>query len=141
MECGCWVACHQSQCRQNFNAPLVNTAAMALQYLPEVQPQHLAPPFPVWKHMRRNTYRKKKRQKQSTFIYGTTKRIWPRFSARPDLERSLAKTKKNYSSHPVSSNCSFQVEYLTNVRDSLNLNGGDVGANLPLGYRIYVGIV
>jgi hypothetical protein len=28
-----------------------------------------------------------------------------------------------------------------NVRDSLNLNGGDVGANLPLGYRIYVGIV
>ncbi len=68
------VACHQSQCRQNFNAPLlrlVNTAAMALRYLPEVQ-QHLAPPFPVWKHMRRNPYRKKKRLKKSIFIYGTT---------------------------------------------------------------------
>ena len=50
---------------------LVNTAAMALRYLPEVQ-QHLAPPFPVWKHMRRNPFRKKKRQKKSIFIYGTT---------------------------------------------------------------------
>jgi hypothetical protein len=42
---------------------------MALRYLPEVQ-QHLAPPFPVWKHMRRNPYRKKKRQKKSIYIYG-----------------------------------------------------------------------
>jgi hypothetical protein len=50
---------------------LVNTAAMALQYLPEVQ-QHLTPPFLVWKHMRRNPFRKKKRQKKSIFIYGTT---------------------------------------------------------------------
>jgi len=40
---------------------------MVLRYLPEVQP-----PFPVWKHMRRNPYRKKKRQKKSIFIYGTT---------------------------------------------------------------------
>jgi hypothetical protein len=60
------VACHQSQCRQNFDAPLVNTVAMALRYLPEVQ-QHLAPPFPVWKHMRRNPYRKKDRNSQFLF--------------------------------------------------------------------------
>jgi hypothetical protein len=62
-----------------------STAAMALRYLPEVQ-QHLAPPFPVWKHMRRNPYRKKKRQKKSIFIYGTTfkkNESGKRFSARP----------------------------------------------------------
>jgi hypothetical protein len=61
------VACHQSQCRQNFNAPIVNTAAMALQFLPEVQ-QHLAPSFPVWEHMRRNPYRKMKNRK-SQFLF------------------------------------------------------------------------
>jgi len=44
-----------------------NIVAMVLRYLPEVQP-----PFPVWKHMRRNPYRNKKRQKKSIFIYGTT---------------------------------------------------------------------
>ena len=36
------VACHQNQCRQNFNTPLLpsGTVAMALRYLPAVQ-QHL----------------------------------------------------------------------------------------------------
>jgi hypothetical protein len=60
------VACHQSQCRQNFNAPLVNTAAMALRYLPEVQ-QHLAPPFPVWKQCGGIHTEKKDRKSQFLF--------------------------------------------------------------------------
>ena len=37
------VACHQNQCRQNFNAPLLpsgQNAAMVLRYLPDVQ-QHV----------------------------------------------------------------------------------------------------
>ena len=63
---------------------LVNTAAMVLRYLTEVQKLPKAPP----KHMRRNPFRKKKRQKKSIFIYGTT------FKKNPDLERSLTKTKK-----------------------------------------------
>ncbi len=96
-------ACHQSQCRQNFNAPLVNTAAMVLRYLPEVQ-QHLAPPFPVWKYMWRNPYRKKKRQKKSIFIYGATFKknesgrdfqrgqIWNNRSQKQKKENKIAKS-------------------------------------------------
>jgi hypothetical protein len=96
------VACHQSQCCQNFNAPLVNTA-MALQCLPEVQ-QHLASPFPVWKHMRRNPFRKKRRQKKSIFFYGTT---FKKNESGRDFQRvqiwydRAQKKKKNYGSHPL----------------------------------------
>jgi hypothetical protein len=54
--------------------------------------------------LRRNPYRKKKRQKKSIFIYGTTfkkKEFFREFSARPDLEDRSQKQKKNYGSHPV----------------------------------------
>jgi hypothetical protein len=106
MSDGVWLlwSMPQSQFRQNCNAPLVpNTAAMVLRYLPEVQ-QHLTPPFPVWKHMRRNPYRKKKRQKKSIFIYSTT--VKKNESARDFQQGQIwndrsQKQKKNYDSHPL----------------------------------------
>jgi hypothetical protein len=45
--------------------------------------------------MRRNPFRKKKRQEKSIFIYGTTfKKNESGRDFQPDLERSLTKTKK-----------------------------------------------
>jgi hypothetical protein len=75
-----------------------NIVAMVLRYLPEVQ-QHLTPPFPVWKHMRRNPYRKKKRQKKSIFIiYGTTfkKNESGRDFQRVQIWNDRSQKKKNY---------------------------------------------
>jgi hypothetical protein len=51
----------------------------------------------VWIYLRRNSLRKKKRQKNSLFIYGNhfeEIRIWLRFSAMSDSEQSLTKNKK-----------------------------------------------
>jgi hypothetical protein len=41
---------------------------MALQYLPEVQ-QHLTLPFPVWKHLQRNPFIKKRKGRKSLFLF------------------------------------------------------------------------
>jgi hypothetical protein len=51
----------------------------------------------------RNPFRKK-RQKKSIFIYGTTFRkmeFIPRFSASPNLFYRSQKPKKNYGRHPI----------------------------------------
>jgi hypothetical protein len=48
-------------------------------------------------HLRKNPFRRRKRQKKSIFIYGTRnrkKQIWTEFLASLDLEPSLTKTKK-----------------------------------------------
>jgi len=65
---------------------------MVLQYL-DVQ-QHV----PLFQsHLRRNPYRKQEKAVKVNFYLRHNfyeKRIWPRFSASQDLERSLTKTKK-----------------------------------------------
>jgi hypothetical protein len=63
-----------------------------------------------------HTEKRKDRNSQFLFTAQLPKQIWPRFSARPDLERSLTKTKKNYSSHPVVVTVvSGRVWYLTKM--------------------------
>ena len=54
-------------------------------------------------YLRRNQYKRKEKEKTSFFIYGTktwSKRIWTEYSASPDLELSLAKTKKELRQAP-----------------------------------------
>ncbi len=57
-------------------------------------------------YLRRNQYKRKEKEKEKTsfFIYGTkiwSKRIWTEYSASPDLELSLAKTKKELRQAPT----------------------------------------
>jgi hypothetical protein len=58
----------------------------------------------VQQHLRRNTFRKKKRQKKSIFIYGTT---FKKNESGRDFQRGQIwndrshKQKKNYGSHPI----------------------------------------
>ena len=57
-----------------------------------------------WRHLRRNPYRRKKRQKKSIFIYGTT---FKKNESGRDFQRGQIwndrsqKPKKNYGIHPV----------------------------------------
>ena len=72
-------------------------AAMAFRY---------SSPFSSWswRHLRRNPYRRKKRQKKSIFIYGTT---FKKNESGRDFQRGQIwndrsqKPKKNYGSHPL----------------------------------------
>ncbi len=129
MECGC-CGSMPSPVPSELYCSTRPAAAMALRYLPEVQ-QHLAPPFPVWKHMRRNLYRKKKRQKKSIFIYHTTfkKNESGRDFQRGQIwnDRSL-KQKKNYGCHPL-----FTAQLLrkTNLAEifSESRSGGTIAHN------------
>ncbi len=75
------------------------------------------PPKAPWKHyLQRNPSEKRKRQKKSFFIYGTTfkkNESGRDFQQRADLERSLTKTKNNYGRHPLDTKyCSvIQVQH------------------------------
>ena len=76
-------------------------AAMAFRY---------SSPFSSWswRHLRRNPYRRKKRQKKSIFIYGTT---FKKNESGRDFQRGQIwndrsqKPKKNYGSHPLGEIC------------------------------------
>ncbi len=99
------VACHQNQCRQNFNAPLLPSGqycghgGVIFAWRPEAPPH-----FPVWKHLQRNPLRRKKRQKKSIFIHGTT---FKKNKSGSDFQRvqiwnnQSQKQKKNYDRHPI----------------------------------------
>jgi hypothetical protein len=79
-------------------------AAMAAAAIPNGERCDHCPHFPVCKHLRRNPLRRKKRQKKSIFIYGNNfkeKQIFIWFSANPDLEQSLTKTKKELQQAPT----------------------------------------
>ena len=98
------VACHQNQCHQRFNSPLLPSG----QYCGHGDKMYACrrealPHCPVWIYLRRNSFRKKKRQKNS-FFYGNhfeEIRIWIRFSANPDSEQLLTKTKKELRQSPI----------------------------------------
>jgi hypothetical protein len=67
------VACHQNQCCQNFNAPLLPSGQYCSHGVAIFAWSSAAtPPFQVWRHIRRNPFEIKKKQKQSIFIYCTT---------------------------------------------------------------------
>jgi hypothetical protein len=73
-----------------------------MRYFPEVQ---LTSTFSSLEALAGESLQKKEKAEKVYFYLRHNfyeKRIWPRFIARPDLERSLTKTKKkNYGSHPV----------------------------------------
>ena len=74
---------------------------MLLHYLPEVQ--HTSPFSGLEAHAEVSIRNKEEAEKVYFYLRHNfwEKRIWPRFSARPDLERSLTKTKKELQQSPI----------------------------------------
>jgi hypothetical protein len=63
------VACHQNQCRQNFNTPLLPSgqyAAMVLRYLPEVQ--HASPFSSLEARAKESIQKKEKAEKVNIYL-------------------------------------------------------------------------
>ena len=99
------VACHQNQCRQNFNAPLLPSGQYCghggaiFACRPEAPPH-----FPVWKHLQRSPLRRKKRQKSLFLFLATTfkkNKSGSNFQRIQIWNDCSQKQKKNYGRHPV----------------------------------------
>jgi hypothetical protein len=71
---------------------------MVLRYLPKLRSTSLEAPL-----VEESIQKKEKAEKVNFYLRHNfkKKRIWPRFSARPDLERSLTKTKKELRQSPT----------------------------------------
>ncbi len=104
---------------------LVNIVAMVIRCMP-VDAKH----FPIVRSGSTcgGTLSEKRKDRKILFFYGNhfeEIQIWIRFSANPDSEQSLTKSKKNYDSHPLSDSLLFTA--LVAQPLSACLPGGIVG--------------